>query len=60
MHKLEYFVNARFIGQQINAKPHEILVTMLLMERLLGPAGVVAAPVFYAWLKSEWHRWDSK
>ncbi len=60
IHKLEYFVNARFVGQQINAKPHEILVMMLLMEKLFGPAGVVAAPVFYAWLKSEWHRWDKK
>lgn len=60
IHKLEYFINARFVGQQINAKPHEILVMMLLMERLFGPAGVVAAPVFYAWLKAEWHRWDAK
>ncbi len=60
IHKLEYFVNARFVGAQINAKPHEILVMMLLMERLFGPAGVVAAPVFYAWLKAEWHRWDKK
>ncbi len=60
IHKLEYFVNARFVGAQINAKPHEILVMMLLMERLFGPAGVVAAPVFYAWLKAEWHRWDAK
>ncbi len=60
IHKLEYFVNARFVGQQINAKPHEILVMMLLMERLFGPAGVVAAPVFYAWLKAEWHRWDAR
>ena len=60
IHKLEYFINARFVGAQINAKPHEILVMMLLMERLFGPAGVVAAPVYYAWLKSEWHRWDRK
>lgn len=59
IHKLEYFVNARFVGVQINAKPQEILVIMLLMERLFGPAGVVAAPVFYAWLKVEWHRWDA-
>jgi predicted PurR-regulated permease PerM len=59
IHKLEYFVNARFVGAQINARPQEILLVMLLMERLFGPAGVVAAPVFYAWLKAEWHRWDS-
>ncbi len=58
IHKLEYFVNARFVGAQINARPQEILVIMLIMERLLGPAGVVAAPVFYAWLKAEWHLWD--
>lgn len=60
IHKLEYFVNARFVGAQINAKPQEILVMMLVMERLFGPAGVVAAPVFYAWLKAEWHRWDAR
>lgn len=59
IHKLEYFVNARFVGEQINARPQEILVIMLLMERLFGPAGVVAAPVFYAWLKVEWHLWDA-
>jgi predicted PurR-regulated permease PerM len=58
IHKLEYFINARFIGAQINARPQELLVVMLVMERLLGPAGIVAAPVFYAWLKAEWHRWD--
>jgi|SRR5690606_33768345 len=58
IHKLEYFINARFVGVQINARPAELLVVMLLMERLLGPAGIVAAPVLYAWLKSEWHRWD--
>jgi predicted PurR-regulated permease PerM len=58
IHKLEYFVNARFVGAQINARPQEILVVMLVMERLLGPAGIVAAPVFYAWLKAEWHLWD--
>lgn len=58
VHKLEYFVNARIVGTQINARAWEILFCMLLMERLFGIPGVVAAPVFYAWLKEEWHRWD--
>ena len=40
------------------ARGPEMLLWMLLMERLFGPAGVVAAPVFYAWLKAEWHIWD--
>ncbi|MGA2549720.1 MAG: AI-2E family transporter [Burkholderiaceae bacterium] len=58
VHKLEYFLNARIVGGQINARSWEILVTMLLFERLFGLRGVVIAPIFYAWLKSEWHRWD--
>ena len=58
VHKLEYFINARIVGTQINARAWEILLCMMVMERLLGLVGVVAAPVFYAWLKAEWHRWD--
>lgn len=58
MHKLEYFVNARIVGSEIGARAWEILLCMLLLERLFGPAGVVAAPVFFAWLKDEWRRWD--
>lgn len=59
IHKLEYFVNARIVGSQINARAWELLLWMLVMERLFGPAGVVAAPIFYAWLKSEWLAWDA-
>ncbi|PTQ89610.1 AI-2E family transporter [Agitococcus lubricus] len=58
VHKLEYFINARIVGTQINAKAWEILLSMLIMERCFGLIGVVAAPVFYAWLKQEWQRWD--
>jgi predicted PurR-regulated permease PerM len=58
VHKFEYFLNARIVGSQINARSWEILLAMLLFERLFGLRGVVIAPIFYAWLKSEWHRWD--
>jgi predicted PurR-regulated permease PerM len=58
VHKLEYFVNARIVGTQINARAWEILLWMLVMERVFGLVGVVAAPVFYAWLKEEWQLWD--
>ncbi|WP_137938641.1 AI-2E family transporter [Chitinivorax sp. B] len=58
IHKLEYFFNARIVGGEIKAKAWEILLVMLLMERVFGPVGVVAAPVFYAWFKDEWRRWD--
>ena len=53
IHKLEYFLNARIVGAQINARAWELLVAMLVMEALFGIPGVIAAPVFYAYLKSE-------
>src|SRR5690606_8732885 len=53
IHKLEYFLNARIIGSQIQAKAWELLAAMLVMEALFGLAGVIAAPIYYAYLKSE-------
>ncbi len=53
IHKLEYFVNARIIGGQIKARAWELLIAMLVMEAAFGIAGVIAAPVFYAYLKKE-------
>ncbi|GGY62079.1 membrane protein [Cellvibrio zantedeschiae] len=53
LHKLEYFLNAKIIGTQIQAKAWELLIAMLVMESIFGIAGVVAAPIFYAYLKQE-------
>lgn len=53
LHKLEYFLNARIIGSQINARSWELLVAMLVGEALFGLPGVIAAPVFYAYVKKE-------
>lgn len=53
IHKAEYFLNAKIIGTQIRAKPWEILMAMLLMEGLFGLPGVVAAPIYYAYIKEE-------
>lgn len=53
IHKLEYFLNARIVGSQINARAWEILLAMLAMESAFGIDGVIAAPIFYAYLKSE-------
>ncbi len=53
IHKLEYFLNARIVGAQIRAKTWELLTAMLVMESAFGLAGLVAAPVCYAWLKDE-------
>lgn len=53
IHKLEYFLNAKIIGSQVNAKAWELLTAILVMEALFGLPGVVAAPVFYSYLKKE-------
>lgn len=53
IHKLEYFANARIIGSRIQAKAWEMLVAMLVMEAAFGLAGMVAAPIYYAYLKDE-------
>ena len=53
IHKLEYFLNARIIGSRIRAKAWEMLVAMMLMEASFGIAGLVAAPIYYAYLKDE-------
>ncbi len=53
IHKLEYFLNARIVGSQIRAQAWELLLAMLTMEAAFGVMGVVAAPIYYAYLKSE-------
>ena len=53
IHKLEYLLNARIVGKQINAAAWELLTAMLVMEALFGLPGLVAAPVIYAWAKDE-------
>lgn len=53
IHKLEYFLNARIVGSQIRARAWELLIAMLLMEAAFGASGVIAAPIYYAYLKRE-------
>ena len=53
IHKLEYFVNAKIVGGQIKAAAWELLVAMLAMEAAFGVPGVIAAPIFYAYVKRE-------
>jgi predicted PurR-regulated permease PerM len=53
IHKLEYFLNARIVGTQIKARAWELLLAMLLMESAFGMAGLIAAPIYYAYLKEE-------
>jgi predicted PurR-regulated permease PerM len=53
IHKFEYFLNARIVGGQIRANAWELLIAMLVMEAAFGLAGIVAAPIYYAYIKAE-------
>lgn len=53
IHKFEYFLNARIVGGRIAARAWELLLAMLAMEAAFGLAGVIAAPIYYAYLKAE-------
>ena len=53
IHKLEYFLNARIVGSHIRASAWELLLAMLVMEAAFGVPGLIAATIYYAYLKDE-------
>jgi predicted PurR-regulated permease PerM len=53
IHKLEYFINAKIVGEKIQAAAWEILLAFLIMEACFGINGILMAPIVYAYLKSE-------
>jgi predicted PurR-regulated permease PerM len=53
IHKLEYFLNAKIVGSHIKSTAWELLIAMLVMESAFGLSGVVAAPIYYAFVKNE-------
>ena len=53
IHKLEYFLNAKIIGSEIESSAWELLVAMVVFERIFGIGGIIVAPVYYAYLKNE-------
>ena len=53
VHKLEYFLNARIVGGEIKAAAWELLCAMLVFEAAFGLTGLIAAPIFYAYIKAE-------
>ncbi len=53
IHKLEYFLNAHLVGTQVHAHAWELLLAMLVMEAAFGIPGLIAAPIYYAYLKEE-------
>ena len=53
IHKAEYFINAKVIGHRTHMGVWELLTVMFVMEAIFGPPGLVAAPLFYAYVKKE-------
>ncbi len=46
-------MNARIIGSQIRSRAWELLLVMLVMDAAFGVPGLIAAPIFYAYLKDQ-------
>ena len=53
IHKFEYFLNAQIVGSKIRARAWELLLAMVVMEAAFGMAGLIAAPIYYAYVKDE-------
>ena len=53
IHKAEYVINAKVVGARTQMSVWELLAVMFAAEALFGPAGLVAAPLYYAYLKKE-------
>jgi predicted PurR-regulated permease PerM len=53
IHKAEYVINAKVVGARTQMSVWELLAVMFVAEAVFGPAGLVAAPLYYAYLKKE-------
>lgn len=53
IHKLEYYINAKIVGQQIKTSVWEMLLALIIMETFFGLAGVAVSPIIYGYLKEE-------
>jgi predicted PurR-regulated permease PerM len=53
IHKLEYFLNAQIVGSRTNVPTYVMLGSMLVLESAFGIGGLVAAPIYAAWLTRE-------
>ena len=53
IHKFEYFINAKLVGRRTNTAAWELLTVMFIGEAIFGVAGLVAAPLYYAYTKRE-------
>ena len=53
IHKLEYFLNSKIIGDRIRHPMWLMLLALILGERLMGVPGIILAPVILSFVKIE-------
>lgn len=53
IHKFEYFINAKVVGKRTGTSAWELLTVMFVGEAIFGVAGLVSAPLYYAYAKRE-------
>src|SRR5437016_7547671 len=53
IHKLEYFLNSKIIGDRIRNPVWLTLISLILGERLMGIPGLILAPVVLNYLRVE-------
>ncbi len=53
IHKFEYVINAKVVGKRTGTSAWELLTVMFVGEAIFGVAGLVAAPLYYAYVKRE-------
>jgi len=53
IHKFEYVINAKVVGKSTHTAAWELLTVMFVGEAIFGVAGLVAAPLYYAYAKRE-------
>lgn len=53
LHKLEYFLNSKIIGERIKNPVWLTLIALIVGERVLGITGMILAPVVLYYLKME-------
>jgi predicted PurR-regulated permease PerM len=53
IHKLEYFLNSKIVGERIRNPFWLTLLALIVGERLMGVAGMILAPVVLNYLKME-------
>lgn len=53
VHKVEYLISAKVLGNRVSISTWELLLSMFAMEAVFGVAGLVAAPLFYVHAKNE-------